>query len=173
MRRALLLLVLFSATAVRAQQVPSIDPRGEAARLKESCFTFTFSDLGACAEELFTGVPLHIAVGSIAPQNGFGGGLAYVGHHTTDNWRDNWNADAIATGNGSWRAGFYAKFIHTPNETITVTHGPPQPGKTHPVDLKEHTIFGLYAQANSLNKLTFFGEGPNTIEARRTYFGLT
>ena len=173
MRRTLLLLLLFLGTAVRAQQVPDIDPRGEAARLKASCFTFTFGDMGACAEELFTGVPLHIAVGSIAPQNGFGGGIAYVGHYTTENWRDNWNADAIATGNGSWRAGFYAKFVHTPNEPITVTHGPPQPGKTRPVDLTEHTIFGLYAQAISLNKLTFFGEGPNTTVAGRTYFGMT
>jgi len=169
----LLVLILFSATALRAQQPPPTDPPGEGAKLKESCFSFTFSGLGGCAEELFTGVPLHIAVGSIAPQNGFGGGVAYVGHHTTDNWRNNWNADAIASGNGSWRAGLYVKFVHTPNEPVVATIGPPQPGKDHPVDLKEHTIFGLYAQAISLNKITFFGLGPNTTEAGRTYFGMT
>ena len=173
MRRALLVLSLFSATALCAQQPPPTDPPGEGAKLKESCFSFTFSGLGGCAEELFTGVPLHIAVGSIAPQDGFGGGVAYVGHHTTDNWRNNWNADAIASGNGSWRAGLYVKFVHTPNEAVVPTIGPPQPGKDHPVDLKEHTIFGLYAQAISLNKITFFGLGPNTTEAGRTYFGMT
>jgi hypothetical protein len=173
LRLALLVLILFSATALRAQQPPPTDPPGEGAKLKESCFSFTFSGLGGCAEELFTGVPLHIAVGSIAPQNGFGGGVAYVGHHTTDNWRNNWNADAIASGNGSWRAGLYVKFVHTPNEPVVATIGPPQPGKDHPVDLKEHTIFGLYAQAISLNKITFFGLGPNTTEAGRTYFGMT
>jgi hypothetical protein len=172
-RRALLFLILFSATALRAQQPAPTDPHGEGAKLKESCFSFTFSALGGCAEELFTGVPLHIAVGSIAPQDGFGGGVAYVGHHTTDNWRNNWNADAIASGNGSWRAGLYVKFVHTPNEPVVTTIGPPQPGKDHPVDLKEHTIFGLYAQAISLNKITFFGLGPNTTEAGRTYFGMT
>jgi hypothetical protein len=173
LRRALLVLSLFSATALCAQQPPPTDPPGEGAKLKESCFSFTFSGLGGCAEELFTGVPLHIAVGSIAPQDGFGGGVAYVGHHTTDNWRNNWNADAIASGNGSWRAGLYVKFVHTPNEAVVPTIGPPQPGKDHPVDLKEHTIFGLYAQAISLNKITFFGLGPNTTEAGRTYFGMT
>jgi len=173
MRRVLLLLILFSAIALRAQQPPTTDPPGEGTKLKESCFSFTFSGLGGCAEELFTGVPFHIAVGSIAPQDGFGGGVAYVGHHTTDTWRNNWNADAIASGNGSWRAGLYVKFVHTPNEAVVATIGPPQPGKAHPVDLKEHTIFGLYAQAISLNKITFFGLGPNTTEAGRTYFGMT
>jgi len=169
----LLFLIFFSATALHAQQPPPTDPPGEGAKLRESCFSFTFSALGSCAEELFTGVPLHVAVGSIAPQDGFGGGVAYVGHHTTDNWRNNWNADAVASGNGSWRAGLYVKFVHTPNEPVVATIGPPQSGKDHPVDLKEHTIFGLYAQAISLNKITFFGLGPNTAEAGRTYFGMT
>lgn len=174
MRRALLVLILFSARAVHAQQTsPPPDPPGEWAKLGQSCLNFTFSGLGGCAEELFTGVPLHIAVGSIAPQNGFGAGAAYVGHHTTDNWRNNWNADAIASGNGSWRAGLYVKFVHTPNEPVTVTEGPPQPAKKSSIDLTEHTIFGLYAQAISLNKITFFGLGPNTTEAGRTFFGMT
>jgi hypothetical protein len=176
LRRVLLVLILFSAVGLYAQQPPPIDPPGERAKLKDSCFSsafFTFSGLGGCAEELFTGVPFHIAVGSIAPQDGFGGGVAYVGHHTTDNWRNNWNADAIASGNGSWRAGLYVKFVHTPNEPVIVTLGPPQQAKGAPVELTEHTIFGLYAQAISLNKITFFGLGPNTTEAGRTYFGMT
>jgi hypothetical protein len=170
LRRVLLVLILLSAKALQAQQPPP-DPPGEPAKLKESCLSFTFSGLGGCAEELFTGVPIHIAVGSIAPQDGFGAGIAYVGHHTTDNWRNNWNADAIATGNGSWRAGFYMKFVHTPNEPVIVTEGPPV--KDNFIGLTEHTIFGLYAQATSLNKITFFGLGPDTTEAGRTYFGMT
>jgi hypothetical protein len=176
LRRALLVLILFSAKALYGQQPPATDPPGERAKLKDSCFSsafFTFSGLGGCAEELFTGVPFHIAVGSIAPQDGFGGGVAYVGHHTTDNWRNNWNADAIASGNGSWRAGLYIKFVHTPPEPVTATIGPTQQAKGAPVELTEHTIFGLYAQAISLNKITFFGLGPNSTEAGRTYFGMT
>jgi hypothetical protein len=34
-------------------------------------------------------------------------------------------------------------------------------------------VFSLYAQATSLNKITFFGLGPDTTEAGRTFFGMT
>jgi hypothetical protein len=174
LRLALLVLILFSAEALQAQQpTPLPDPPGEWDKLKQSCFSFTFSGLGGCAEELFTGVPLHIAVGSIAPQDGFGAGVAYIGHHTTTNWRNTWNADAIATGNASWRAGFYMKFVHTPNEPVGVSFGPPPRVKENLIGLTEHTVFSLYAQATSLNKITFFGLGPDTTEAGRTFFGMT
>jgi hypothetical protein len=174
LRCALLVLILFSANTLLAQQTtPPPDPPGERAKLKENCFSFTFSGLGGCAEELFTGVPFHIAVGSIAPQDGFGGGVAYVGHHTTTSWRNTWNADAIATGNGSWRAGFYMRFVHTPNEAVGVSFGPPPPVEENLMGLTEHTVFGLYAQAISLNKITFFGLGPDTTEAGRTFFAMT
>src|SRR6202042_1204058 len=93
-----------------------IDSPNEFARLKASCFTL--KGVPDCVEEVFTGAPIHIAVGSIAPQNGFGAGLAYVGHKTTDNWRNSWDADAIGSINGSWRAGFYMKFVHTPASVI-------------------------------------------------------
>ena len=108
MRRIVLAVILFAAVSVRAQESPTptpappkIDPSGEVDKLKESCGAFK---IVPCAEELFTGKPVHIAVGSIAPQNGFGAGLAYLGHKTTDNWRIGWNSDAIGSINGSWRA---------------------------------------------------------------------
>jgi hypothetical protein len=176
LRRVILILVLFSARALNAQQPappptpPPIDPPGEIDKLKESCFSLT--GIPGCAEELFTGKPVHIAVGSIAPQNGFGAGLAYVGHKTTDNWRDSWNADAIATGNGSWRAGFYMKFVHTPDSAVGVVFGTPPPVKENLSELPEHTVVGLYAQATSLNKLSFFGLGPDATEAGRSFFGM-
>lgn len=174
MRSPLLILILFSANALQAQQpTPPPDPPGEWAKLGQSCLSFTFSGLGGCAEELFTGVPFHIAVGSIAPQDGFGAGVAYVGHHTTTNWRNTWNADAIATGNASWRAGFYQRFIHTPDSPVAVRFGPPPPVPENLIGLPEHTVFALYAQATSLNKITFFGLGPDTTEAGRTFFGMT
>ena len=89
------------------------------------------------------------------------------------NWRNTWNADAIATGNASWRAGFYMRFVHTPDEAVGVSFGPPPPAKENLIGLTEHTVFGLYAQATSLNKITFFGLGPDTTEAGRTFFGMT
>jgi hypothetical protein len=176
-REIFLIFALFAASSCLAQQPPpsSIPPRtdspNEIDKLKESCFNVR--GLLGCAEELFTGKPVHIAVGSIAPQNGFGAGIAYLGHHTTDNWRNSWNADAIGSINGSWRAGFYMKFVHTPESGIGVGFGTPPPVNSNLSELPEHTVFGLYAQAISLNKLLFFGEGSATTLADRSFFGMT
>jgi len=149
-----------------------IDDPSEIAKFKESCGSFQLKSAGGCAELLFTGHPVHIAVGSLAPQNGFGAGLAYVGFiKPTETWRPSWNADAVATPNGSWRAGVYLKFVHTPDFTTTVHYGKPKI-KSNLTELPEHTVVNVYAQAISLNKLTFFGLGPATTEAGRTYFGM-
>jgi hypothetical protein len=81
------------------------DFRGEATRFRQSCEDFSLKTVPGCAELLFTDHPLHIAVGSIAPENGFGAGAAYVGHFTPNElWRASWDADAVASDNGSWRA---------------------------------------------------------------------
>jgi hypothetical protein len=174
-KRVLLILGLFATAAVRAQQTaapaPRIDSPNELDKIKESCFNL--KTLLSCGETLFTGKPVHIAVGSIAPQNGFGAGLAYVDHKTFDNWRDSWNADAIGSINGSWRAGFYMKFVHTPDSPVEVGFGTPPPVKINLTELPEHTVFGWYAQATSLNKLTFFGLGPRSTRAGRSFFGMT
>ncbi len=178
MRRIILIVFLSAATSVCAQvNVPTaststrIDSPSELDILRESCFTP--KGIPGCAEELFTGDPLHIAVGTIAPQDGFGAGVAYVGHKTTDNWRTTWNADAIGSINASWRAGFYMNFVHTPNNPILVEHGTPPPAKANLTELPEHTVFGLYVQAISLNQLTYFGLGPASTEAGRSFYGMT
>lgn len=177
MGRILLLLILVAVRTAEAQQptptaaTPRIDSPSELDKLKDSCFNF--KGIPDCAEELFTGQPIHIAVGSIAPQNGFGAGLAYVGHKTTDNWRNSWSVDAVGSNNASWRAGVYLKFVHTPNTPVGVSFGAPPPMKSNLTEMPEHTVFGLYAQGISLNKLTFFGLGPNTPEAARSFYGMT
>jgi hypothetical protein len=177
-RRAFLVFMLFTAGPLGAQQAspspistPTIDSPNELDKLKESCFSV--KGIPGCAEELFTGKPFHIAVGTIAPQNGFGAGLAYVGHKTTENWRNSWNVDAVGSMNASWRAGFYMKFVHTPNKPIGVSFGPPPAAKANLTEMPEHTVFGLYAQAASLNKLTYFGLGPGTNVAGRSFYGMT
>jgi hypothetical protein len=176
-RTFIIVTLLLLAAPARAQQVssqsgsPGPDAPGELDKLRDSCFSL--KGIPDCAEELFTGQPIHIAVGSIAPQDGFGAGLAYVGHKTTDNWRDSWDADAVGSNNGSWRAGVYFKFVHTPPSRISVHFGPPPPLKANLTELPEHTVFGLYAQAVSLNKLAYFGLGPSTTRAERSYFGMT
>ena len=178
MRRIVLVLILLTAGTLKAQQQPApgssstrIDSPSEIDKLKDSCVNL--KGIPDCAEELFTGTPIHIAVGSIAPQDGFGAGIAYLGHKTTENWRTSWDGDAVGTMNGSWRAGFYMKFVHTPNKPITVGFGTPPPMKSNLTELPEHTVFGLYAQAISLNKLIYFGLGPSTTTAGRSYYGMT
>ncbi len=175
-----IVLFLFSSAAHAQQPTPSptpgstqgrIDSPSEWDKLSDSCLNF--KGIADCADELFTGKPIHIAVGSIAPQDGFGVGLAYVGHKTTDNWRNSWDADAVGSTNGSWRAGVYFQFVHTPTTGIVVRHGPPPPVKTNLTELPEHTVFGLYTQVISLDKVTYFGLGPSTSEASRAFFGMT
>ncbi|MGA3069565.1 MAG: hypothetical protein ABSD43_05055 [Terracidiphilus sp.] len=149
------------------------DFRGEGVRFKQSCEDFTVKKIPGCADLLFTDHPLHIAVGSIAPQNGFGAGGAYVGHYTPNElWRTSWDADAIASNNGSWRAGFYYKAIHTPIEkikVITTTSGP-----AHKSNLAVHpyTVFNLTAQSISLDQLFFYGLGPNSLQANASVFSM-
>ena len=149
-----------------------VDDPSELAKFKDSCTSFQFSKVGSCAELLFTGKPVHIAVGSLAPQNGFGAGVALVGIiRPTEAWRPSWNADAVATPNGSWRAGVYFKFVHTPDFETIVHHGKPHI-KSNLTELPEHTVVNLYAQAISLNKLSFFGIGPGTSDTARSFFGM-
>jgi len=114
-RLIILAVLLFTAVSIQAQQnstspaspVPKVDsPQRMGPSYRKVCGAFKAFP---CAEVLFTGKPVTLRLGSIAPQNGFGAGLAYVGYKTTENWRTTWNSDAIALINGSWRAGLIPK----------------------------------------------------------------
>jgi hypothetical protein len=173
-RTVALLFVLMAGIGWGQQALPNpaqIDSPSELDKLKNTCGAFNLKSVPGCVEELFTGAPLHIAVGSIAPQNGFGAGLAYVGAKNTDNWRISWNADAVGSINASWRTGIYTKFVHVGGKAITFQFGTKN-FKSNLTDLPEHTVFSLYAQAISLNKLTYFGLGPTTTEAGRSFYGM-
>lgn len=168
------LLALSIASAFAQESETHADFRGEATRFKLSCEDFTLKKIPGCADLLFTDHPLHIAVGSIAPQNGFGAGGAYVGHYTPNElWRTSWDADAIASDNGSWRGGFYYKAIHAPIEKIkiiTTTGGPPAHSNlaVHP-----YAVYNLTAQSISLNQVFFYGLGPNSLKTNASVFGMT
>ncbi|MGB6729018.1 MAG: hypothetical protein WBE74_24210 [Terracidiphilus sp.] len=177
MRRLILILALLtlSTAAASAQESRThADFRGEATRFKQSCEGFTVKKIPGCASLLFTDHPLHIAVGSIAPQNGFGAGGAYVGHYTPNQlWRTSWDADAIASNNGSWRAGFYYKAIHTPIEkikVITTTSGPPAHSN---LSVHPYAVYNLTAQSISLNQLFYYGLGSNSLQSNASVFGMT
>ena len=74
MRLMLIVVALLAAAgSAQAQNESKLgaDFRGEAGRFQKGCGTLAFSSIPSCAELLFTDHPLHIAVGSIAPENGF------------------------------------------------------------------------------------------------------
>jgi hypothetical protein len=157
--------------ALRETQLQS-DFRRESEHIKESC-SFSLKGLFGCAEELVTDHPMHLALGSIAPQNGFGFGLAFVTHYTpNESWRISWDFDGVGATSASWRAGGYMKIIHTPVEHITVVTNPTGKPAKSSLAVHPYTIFNVYAQAIALNQLFFFGLGPSTVESGKTVFGM-
>jgi hypothetical protein len=146
-----------------------------------------------CAETLFTGTPFHIAVGSFAPQNGVGFGLAAAemyhptycaswidfakppaaGTRNACHWSLNFNAEGLATSNQSWSAGFYMSAVHLSTRRPQVHH-PGEPEPKHPVRnfTGPSTTVNFYSETNSLNRIYFYGLGPDTTPDSRADFGL-
>lgn len=170
----LLLGLLFAGLACAQQTQLGAEFSKEAQDLASSCDGFSFGKIGSCAEVLFTGQPLHIAAGSLAPQNGFGFGPAFVTHWTPvgSSWRLNWDVDAVGTPNGSWRAGAYMTAIWDRIPAIIPVPGGTSAARKSTLAVTEVPVFHLYAQAISLNKIDYFGEGPDTVEGDRTFFGM-
>ena len=185
MRWCLVFFLTLVCVAAAAQESRlQADFRREGERVTESCDKFDFSLVTGCAYEFFTDHPLHIAAGSMPPQNGFGIGGAFVADKNTKNWRMTWDVDGVASTNASWRAGGYMKLIHTPPEQIhVITPVIPQPGQaaeTQPPKKKPqinlvhpYTVFNLYAQSISLNKINFYGLGNDSTQAGASVFGMT
>jgi len=172
MRRAFLGLVLLATTSASAQESRlGADFRKERGSFAGSCSHFDFKSFLDCAQVLFTDHPLHIAVGSIAPQNGFGAGPAFVAHYTpNETWRLSRNVDAVGSINGSWRAGAYMNAIYIRPRKFVAGRG--RHGSSPEPTGLENPVFHLYAQTISLNKLDYFGLGPSTLESRRSFYGM-
>jgi hypothetical protein len=160
---------LLVASAAKAQESGlGADFRHEKDHLKDCT---SFKTVIGCGETLFTGHPLHIAAGSLAPGNGVGMGLAFVTHWTpNETWRLNWDADGVTTPNGSWRAGAYMTAVYARRRQIVVVPG--GSGTTSNLAVQEYPVFHFYAQGISLEQVGYFGLGPNTKEADRAYFGM-
>ena len=176
MKSPLLLLVLGIATVSAGAQSESRlqrDFRVEGEALK-ACTTFSFASLTDCGQTLVMGQPMHIAVGSLAPQDGFGAGLAFVEHKDfASEWRANWDVDALATANGSWRAGGYMKAYRLAGSKISMQFpGEGKSASTTPL-FTSAPLFNLYSQSISLNRVDYYGLGPNTIPQSHATFGIT
>jgi hypothetical protein len=185
MRWSLLVVIWLAGTFAAAQEgMLQAEFRREGERVSDACKDFSFKTVPGCAIELFTDHPLHIAVGSIAAQDGFGFGGAFVADKNTKNWRLSWDVDAVVSTNASWRAGGYMKMVRTPNEpvhvVIPVVSQPGEateakkPAKKPQINLVHpYTVFNLYAQSTSLNKLNFFGLGNDSALTGASVFGMT
>lgn len=149
--------------------VAAEDPSTELGQLKKNCL---FKHVIGCAEVLITGQPIHLAVGSLPPQNGVGFGLAYVGHKTTDNWRISWNGDGVASPNASWRTGIYVKFVDSRQADVGVQMGTKN-AESDPTELPEQPVINVYVQTISLNKLIYYGLGPGTLVTSQSFYGMT
>lgn len=172
-RHAVLLFCFLIIMAGRAQAQQSLlgaEFSQERDSFAKDCLKF--KSPGGCAELLFTGHPLHISVGSIAPQNGFGVGPAFVMYiPTTKNVQLNLNADAVVSTNGSWRAGIYGTVVLFPKKTFVFKPGGTGKPTPKPGDLV-YPVFRVYAQATSLNKIVYYGLGPNTTREDQSFFGM-
>lgn len=182
MRWGVLLVLMTTPAVASAQESPlHAELRREGERVSDACGTFSFRSVPGCGYTLFTDHPLHTAAGSMPPQNGFGLGGAFVWSKNTENWRMSWDLDATAAFGGSWRTGGYMKMVHTPHPAkspikVTIakvgeTKEEKRKGSgsfTHP-----YTVFNLYAQSISLNKVNFFGLGNDTLLTGKSLFGMS
>jgi len=150
------LLAAFSAYAQNETRLER-DFRVEGAALAK-CFKFSAGNLIDCGQTLVMGQPIHIAVGSLAPQNGVGAGFAFVEHKNFANeWRTSFNIDAQVTGNSSWRAGGYMKAYRLPRGTT----------------YKVAPLFNIYSQSISLARVDFYGLGPDSSPADHSTYGFS
>ena len=182
MRSTVVLLLCLAGTLAFAQEgTLQADFRRESERVSDACGKFTVKTVPGCAIALFTDHPLHIAAGSMPPQNGFSLGAAFVTAKNTKNWRLSWDVDAVGSFRGAWRAGGYMKLVHTPREPVRVIRPVVlQPGETPRTPAEEpqinlvhpYTVFNLYAQTISMNKLNFFGLGNDSILGGASVFGM-
>jgi hypothetical protein len=169
------ILGVLAALIIARPALPFETNLGAAFRTESDSFQDSCGDLkklADCGELLFTGNPIHIAVGSLAPQNGFGAGLAFTAHYTpNEDWRLFWNADAVGTPNGSWRAGGYLSAVLIRHQQIKTRMGTAGI-KSSKLTLEEMPVLHAYAQATSLNSISYYGLGPDTSPVP-TYFGLS
>jgi hypothetical protein len=173
MRFPLLLVFWLLATPALAQESKlQAEFRREAERLAQNCGKFELKALLGCATTLVTDKPLHIALGNIAPGNGFGIGAAFVTRQNVgENWRLAWNADAVGAFGGAWRAGAYMTIVRTAIDPIGVVTDD-EVALRSAAGIHPYAVAHVYIQTTSLPKLSYFGLGPDTTLDAKSTFGM-
>lgn len=169
-RTAAVLLLLAGSALAQHESRLHRDFRVEGEALK-NCTKFSFGSLTDCGQTLFMGQPIHIAVGSLSPQNGFGAGLAFVEHKNfASGWRTNYDIDGLATSNGSWRVGGFIKAYRQQGGTIRMNPGGTARPSTAPL-FSSAPLLNFYSESTSLREVDYYGMGMNTVRTARTTFG--
>ena len=164
-------LALAASPALAQESQVRADFRREGEHVAESCGGFSPKALFACAYTLTTDYPLHVALGSLAPQNGFAFGVAFSERYTpNERWRLSWSGDAVAAPSGSWRGGVYMKIVRTPDLGVRVAE-PGSEASAGPVTAWEHPVVDIFAQVVSLDTINFFGPGQASTEDGRSVYG--
>jgi hypothetical protein len=141
--------------------------RHEGEKIKESCKSL--GSVAGCAATLATDHPLHLAFGSIAPQNGIGFGAAFVAERPVgENWRLGWSADGVRALGGAWRAGGYLKIVRT-GVSLPGVVGAGQ-GSDASAGIHPYPVVNIYVQRISLPTVSFFGIGPDTTKTDKSIF---
>jgi hypothetical protein len=144
----------------------------QAKRIAAAC-TPALSALAKCPIEFLTDHPIHLAIGSLAPQNGFAFGPAFVTHFYNEHRDISVNADVVAAPAGAWRGGVYFKAVLTPvAETVVVPIGAAPADVPEGIVIHPYPIIDGYVQTTSLHTVFFFGLGPDTAESDQTAFGM-
>jgi hypothetical protein len=161
-----------AAAPARAQEGQlAADFRREAGHVAETCGSGGAKAIMGCAVVLITDHPLHLSLGTIAPDNGlaFGGAFVPPQWNPTDNWRIRWTADAVLTPYGAWRAGAYARFVRTRMDDIVVV-GPGEGTAAEEARPRPYPTLAAHAQVTSLPAVRYFGAGnDSTLDGRSAF----
>lgn len=144
----------------------------QAERIAAACRP-KLSSLMSCPVEFLTDHPIHLAVGSLAPQNGFAVGPAFVTHRVSEAYDMSVNADAVRAPGGSWRTGVYFKAVLTPvAETVVVPIGSSAADTAADLVIHPYPVIDAYVQTTNLRTVFFYGLGPGSAAAAQSAFGM-
>jgi len=127
----------------------------------------------SCLSDLVHGGPLLLTGGSFPPGNSFGVGPAFGWEHNlNESWRSATNVEVMASTNESWMASFNFRAIRVSDDPLTPIYHRPVKGTAKKVQLQHDPELNAYAEVISLNKLSYYGIGPDTSRQSLALYGM-